>query len=303
MVFRSVPLGFSLLLVAACAPAPGATPPKSAAAPVSSAPPTAAPPAPPVKVTEATRLTTLPIEPRPELVEAFEREGVSGTIAIFDPATGKLGCSDVPRCRRAHLPASTFKIPNSIIGLETGVVSDPETPLPWNGTNYQNPDWNQDHTLRSAVRVSCVPCFQLIARNVGDQRMREWVTRLDYGNKDISGGLERFWLTGGLRITPVEELDFLRRLDLGKLPISERTRDIVLEVITLDVAEDYLLRGKTGSLGPPEGKELVGWFVGWVERGPRKLYFATELDGHLDGVDFLKARRRVTERVLQMLGA
>ena len=115
-------------------------------------------------------------------------------------------------------PATIDHIANAIIALETGVATDPETPLPWDGKQYARDDWNRDHTLRSAIQVSCVPCFQAIARNVGQPRMDDWLARLGYGNRDTSGGIDRFWLWGGLRISPIEQIDFLRRLEGGKLP-------------------------------------------------------------------------------------
>jgi beta-lactamase class D len=238
----------------------------------------------------------------PAAVSAFAAEGVSGAMALYDSRDGKLACSDLTRCERGYIPASTFKIANTIIGLETGVVSDADSVLPWDGKEYQNPDWNRDHTLRSAVQVSCFPCFQAIARKVGAAQMKDWVKRLDYGNRDIGGALDSFWLTGALRITPFQQIDFLRRLDGGKLPIQERTLDTVRDVITLDVGPDYVLRGKTGSAGPPEQTSEVGWFVGYVELGERRVFFATVLDGRSAGVDLNPVRRRVTERILRELG-
>lgn len=227
---------------------------------------------------------------------------MTGTIALFDTDSGRLTCSDAERCRKPHLPASTFKIPNTIIALENGIVTDAETVLPWDGKEYAVRDWNQDLTLRAAIRVSCVPCFQELARRIGEERMREWVARLDFGNRDTAGGIDRFWLTGALRITAVEELDFLSRLDQGKLPIQSFTRDAVIDMLTVDVGDDYVLRGKTGLLGPPDNPERIGWFVGWVEKGNRRVYFATLLDGHGAEIDLARARRRVTERVLARLG-
>jgi len=127
----------------------------------------------------------------PAAVAAFDAEHVSGAMALYDTRDGKLACSDPTRCDRGYIPASTFKIANTIIGLETGVVSDADSPLPWDGKQYDNPDWNRDHTLRSAVQVSCVPCFQSIARKVGEAQMKDWVSRLDYGNHDIGGKIDK----------------------------------------------------------------------------------------------------------------
>lgn len=292
-------LGLSAAACAGSAGPPAAPQAQAAPAPAAAdAPPIAQGPA---TLDDSTRLTTLSVSERPELGAELAAEGVEGVIALFDSAERHVVCSDAKRCTTPHLPASTFKIPNSIIAFETGVVSDTEMMLKWDGTQRSVPEWNQDMTLRRAIQVSCVPCYQWIARNIGESRMTEWLGRLEYGNQDISGGIDRFWLVGGLRMTPVEQLDFLRRLDLGRLPIQPATRDNVIELITLDVTDVYVLRGKTGAAMGPEDPENILWFVGWVERDARRVYFATALDRFPPNVD-LKVRRRITERVLTRLG-
>lgn len=237
-----------------------------------------------------------------ELVEEFEAERVTGTIALFDTQDGVLGCSDLRRCGEAVVPASTFKIAHSMVALETGVVDGPDTLLPWDGKRYSVDGWNQDLKFRDAFRLSCVPCYMAIARKVGQQREQEWAEKLDYGNHDTSGGVDKFWLWGGMRISPLQQIDFLRRFDGNQLPISERTADIVRDIMTLDVTESYVLRGKTGGTAPPEEPRELGWFVGWLELGSRRVFFATLLDGHAADVDLMGARRRLTERVLRARG-
>lgn len=268
------------------------TPPAIVNSPAASAPPVTA------QALPATSLTA----PLPVAVQAFEQEHLTGAMALFDTRDNKLACSDATRCDRGYLPASTFKIANTVIALETGVLSDAESPLPWDGKQYDNPDWNRDHTLRTAIQVSCLPCFRSIARKVGEAQMHDWVNRLDYGNRDVSGPSDLFWLAGALRVTPFQQIDFLRRLEGGKLPIQPRTLDIVRDVLTLDVTPEYVLRGKTGLSGPPEQPSEVGWFVGFVELGERRVFFATVVDGHGPDVDIKPLRRRVTERILRELG-
>jgi beta-lactamase class D len=268
------------------------------------APPAAAPrsPAPAAAETAAEKLPSGPRE-LAELNKELEAERVKGTIALFDTQDGVLGCSDVKRCQEAVVPASTFKIPHSMVALETGIVEGPDTLLPWDRKHYSNDNWNQDLKFRDAFRLSCVPCYMALARKIGEAQEQDWVNKLDYGNHDISGGVDKFWLGGGLRISPLQQIDFLRRFDGNKLPISERTADMVRDIMTLDVTEKYVLRGKTGSTAPPDEPRELGWFVGWLELGERRVFFATLLDWHAEGVDLMAARRRVTERVLSARGA
>jgi beta-lactamase class D len=246
----------------------------------------------------------MPAGPRewPDLGQELAAERVTGTIALFDSQDGVLGCSDLKRCQQEVLPASTFKIPNSMIALETGVVEGPDTIMAWDHQSYSNDDWNQDLKFRDAFRLSCVPCYRAIARKVGEAGEREWVNKLGYGNRDISGGVDKFWLSGALRISPLEQIDFLRRFDGNQLPISERTADLVRDIMTLDVTDKYVLRGKTGSTAPPDEPRELGWFVGWLELDERRVFFATLLDGHAAEVELGPARRRVTERVLRARG-
>jgi beta-lactamase class D len=286
----------SAFIVAGCASTP-ATPARAPSAPVitgtnveSSATPAAAP--------------SSVSGPRewPELGQAFEAERVTGTIALFDSQDGVLGCSDAKKCQEAVVPASTFKIPHSMIALEAGIVEGPDTILRWDHKQYSVDAWNQDLKFRDAFRLSCFPCYQAIARSVGETGEQEWVNKLGYGNRDISGGVDKFWLRGGLRISEIEQIDFLRRFDGDKLPISSRTADLVRDIMTLDVTETYVLRGKTGSASPPEEEREVGWFVGWLELGARRIFFATRIDSHQNGVEPAPARRAVTERVLKSKG-
>lgn len=285
----------TLSIIAACVPlacaAPAAAPASPPAASNARTPAPARPPA----------TSGGPAEER-ELARYFDEARVTGTVALLDSASSELVCSQLAKCRTGYLPASTFKIPNTIVALESGVALDPETPLPWDGKQYSVPAWNQDHTLRSALQVSCVPCFQALARAVGQQRMDDWLRRLNYGNVDTSGGIDRFWLTGGLRTSPLEQVDFLRRLERGELPIQERTREYVLDMMTLDVGPSHVLRGKTGLTMRPEAPHDAGWFVGWVERDARRIYFALLIDGAEAGVDVMALRRPLTERILRERG-
>lgn len=272
-------------------------------------PPLAAPTSPTAasaKLAQPLTSSAAPLAPGPkelpELAKEFDAERVTGTIALYDTLESVLSCSDLKKCREAVLPASTFKIPHSMIALETGVVESPDSILPWDHQTYSNEDWNQDLKFRDAFRLSCVPCYRNIARKVGPAGEQEWLNKLAYGNRDMSGSDDMFWLRGGLRISAVEQIDFLRRFDGNQLPISERTADWVRDIMTLDVTDRYVYRGKTGATSPPDQPRELGWFVGWLELGERRIFFATLLDGHAPEVDFRLARRQVTERVLRARG-
>ena len=148
---------------------------------------------------------------REGLARRFFDLGTEGTFAAYKVDDYLIIASDKVRSGEGKLPASTFKIPNSLIALETGVVQDPDKDVfKWDGVKRDIEAWNKDHTLRSAIAVSAVPVYQEIARRIGQERMQKYVDLFEYGNRDIGGGIDQFWLTGNLRIDPVAADRFRR---------------------------------------------------------------------------------------------
>ena len=141
--------------------------------------------------------------------------GYASTLVVLDLDSGAITRHNPELARRRFSPCSTFKIPNSLIGLETGVIPGPDFVLPWDGTHYEIAAWNRDHDLRSAIANSVVWYYRELARRVGLARMKEYVERFSYGNQDLSGGVDRFWLGSSLRISPEEQVAFLRRFETG----------------------------------------------------------------------------------------
>ncbi|MBS0657939.1 MAG: class D beta-lactamase [Verrucomicrobia bacterium] len=213
---------------------------------------------------------------RAGLVEEYKRDA-SVLVATLDVKSGELECSDDGRCARLLPPCSTFKIPNAVIGLETGVVTGLDWTLKYDpNRNPAQPDWPagwaQDHDLRSAMKRSAVWYFQEIARQVGEERYKSFLARFDYGNRDLSGGVDKFWLSSSLRLSAAQQLTFLRKFWRQELPgASPRSIDLTKEAILLEQGEGWAWRGKTGSGPIPGTQRWVGWHVGGVEtpRGTR----------------------------------
>ena len=213
---------------------------------------------------------------RPDWQRHFDAHGVQGTFVLFEPANDRSLVLDEPRARRGYLPASTFKVANALIGLEVGSIADEKEVFPWDGKPKLRAAWERDQTLASGMRESTVWMFQEVARRTGKRRMKEWLERLDYGNKDITGGIDLFWLQGGLRVSAVEQVDFLRRLSEGALPMTQRSQRLVRNVLVREKTRAHTLYGKTGTSGAV--KNPVQWWVGWIERkGRPTAYFAMNL--------------------------
>jgi beta-lactamase class D len=216
---------------------------------------------------------------RDDLARRFFDLGTVGTFVAYKVDDYLIIASDKVRSGEGRLPASTFKIPNSIIALETGVVEDPDKDVfKWDGVTRSIEAWNKDHTLRSAIAVSAVPVYQEIARRIGAERMQKYLDLMEYGNRDIGGGIDQFWLTGNLRIDPIQQIDFLDRLRRGVLPVSKRSQELTRDILPVTKVGDATIRAKSGLLGAEHGKPSLGWMVGWVEKGSSATVFAMNMD-------------------------
>ena len=239
-------------------------------------------------------------EVRESLAKRFTDLGTSGTFVAYMVDDYLVVASDTQRSGEAKIPASTFKIPNSLIALETGVVADPDKDVfAWDGVKRPIEAWNRDHTLRSAIAVSAVPVYQEIARRIGQERMQKYVDLFDYGNRDIGGGIDQFWLSGALRIDPVEQVDFVDRLRRRALPVSPRSQDLVADILPVTKAGDSVIRAKSGLAGRDQGS--IGWMVGWAEKGAAQTVFALNMD--CPEPRHVEARMPLTQACLAEIGA
>ena len=229
----------------------------------------------------------------------FDKENVQGSFILYDENKNTYHTFDSSSCRKRYTPASTFKILNSLIGLESGVISGKDHEIKWNGRKYSIEEWNRDHTLESAIKVSCVPYYQELARRVGKEKMQEYVSKAKFGNCDISGGIDRFWLSGGLRITPLEQVQFLKRFYNNEINFNQKNIITVKDIILLEVNDDYRLYGKTG-WSRQKGFN-IGWFVGFVESEGNVYYFATNIQKKKGGNKFSQSRMDITYGILQEL--
>lgn len=208
----------------------------------------------------------------------FQELGVQGSILIYDLNQDKTYEHNPSRNTKAFLPASTFKIPNSLIALETGVLPNELSILTWDGIKRDIPTWNRNLNMKEAFKVSAVWFYQVIARRVGYERMQKWVTQAGYGNQKIGSkkDIDKFWLEGEIRITPQEQIQFLRRLYKDDLPFSKRSLSIVKDIMIAEQTPDYTIRAKTGWAARVTPQ--IGWYVGYLERNNNPYFFAVNID-------------------------
>jgi beta-lactamase class D len=245
---------------------------------------------------------------RPDLQRHFTARGTVGTMVVKQsghPArTVVVGSA---RSRTRYLPSSTFKIPNSLIAIDTGVASGAQQSYPGPNPNYLVAGspflpavCEDDLTLRSAFASSCIPIYQHIARDVGLPAYRSALRAMRYGNRRIgSAPVDSFWLEGSLAISAREQDGFLERLRRGRLPVSGYAMSEVRSMMVVDGGAGFVLRAKTGyvfSTVPARG-----WWVGWVQRPGLVSTFALNLD--ITTPAHAAARVEIGTEILAALGA
>jgi len=206
----------------------------------------------------------------------------TAALVINNRTTGKTVSIDPVRSAQRLSPCSTFKIYNTLIGLELGLIRGADEPwYEWDGVVRFIDGWNQNLTLRQALRVSAVPAYQILARQIGETRMKEYIEKIGYGSQDISAGIDVFWLprqdTTSIKISADEQVALLNTLLDGNLPFSEKNIAILRDVMQAEKTDKGTLYGKTGSGAGEDGSWDLGWFVGFLESGGTTYVFACNI--------------------------
>ncbi len=211
-------------------------------------------------------------------------QGYDAALVIYNRTTGETVNVDPELSARRLSPCSTFKIYNTLIGLELGLIKGADEPwYKWDGVKRFIDGWNQDLTLREAFRVSAVPAYQILAREIGEARMQDYINKIGYGSEDISAGIDIFWLpipnTTSIKISADEQVALLNKLFDGKLPFSEDNIAVLRDIMLVEKTDKGALYGKTGSNMDSDGNWDLGWFVGFLESGDTIYVFACNITG------------------------
>lgn len=234
-----------------------------------------------------------------ELDPVFAQHDAAGTIVIERLSDRRQWTANPERAQQRFLPASTFKIPNTMILLSSGVIGDPDSDIiVWDGVE-RGGGWDQDQSLRTAFRRSAYWAYSALTRQAGDAHMARMVTLFGYGNEN-TGSAEHagtFWLEGPLTISAHEQIGFLSRLHARTLPVEPAHMETVIDLMELERGENWVLRGKTG-WGQPDGQPDIGWFVGWLETEADIWLFAVNID-MIDPDRHRELRRVLAEEALE----
>ena len=235
------------------------------------------------------------------LKKYFDANKVDGCFTMFDNTSGKVTVYNMALDTVRLTPASTFKIINSLIGLETGKVTDEKMVIKWDGIKRWNEDWNKDLSMEEAFKVSAVPYYQELARRIGKDTMQRWLDSLHYGNQTIGNRVDSFWLDNSLKISADEQLGLVKRLYFDQLPFQKRTQQIVRDVMTQEDNTMYKLSYKTG-WGFDEKNNNIGWIVGWVEENKHPYFFVTLVKSPDKNIDMRAVRLKITKDILTQFG-
>lgn len=208
------------------------------------------------------------------------------TCVFINCKSGEVITPDSLSISARYAPCSTFKIWNTLIGVECQIIrSAADSFYRWDSISRAIPAWNRNLILKEAFQVSCVPAFQQLARKIGTAQMKKWITLVDYGDKDISSGIDDFWLPRegkkSIKISPLEQAQLLRKLVNGELAFNQQSQNILKEIMAVDSTSNGIYYGKTGSGANLDStkEQSLGWFVGYVRSNGQCFSFACLIKG------------------------
>lgn len=237
----------------------------------------------------------------------FSNCGVTGSVTVFDLHKNIITTSDSTDFKIETLPASTFKIVNLLIALETGVIRNVDEVVKWPGqmdtAKYgYRPEIYHDMSVSDAFRESAAWVFVELAKKIGRTRYADYLGRCGYGNGDLSIEDPDFWNQGDFGVSPFHQVKLLRGLYSETLPFKVENMRTVKKVMTVEETEKYVMRGKTG--WTRHGGMNTGWWVGMVETNKGVFVFCTRLiqDRRFKRNDFGSCRKSITNSVLKDMG-
>ena len=240
------------------------------------------------------------------LKKHFDENGVYGTFGLFDNGQGKFTIYNLTRFSDSlYTPASTFKIVNSLIGLETGIVANDSTVIKWDNISHGRPECEKDMPMVDAFRISCPPWYQELARRIGSTSMQKFLDTLGYAAKKgrfvLTNNLDTFWLNNAATVTADEQLGLVKKLYFSQLPFQKRTQQLVCKMMLAESNSNYSLSYKTGWGTTPTGNQL-GWIIGWIEENQHPYFFVLQVESPNKEIAMRKIRLDILKNCLKQLG-
>lgn len=225
-------------------------------------------------------------------------QGYEGSFVLYDMAQDTWNIYDMDRAALRVSPDSTYKIYDALIGLEAGVITPENSTMEWNRELYPFQEWNTDQTLQSAMSASVNWYFQEIDKQLGTSAIDRYIREIRYGNENTKGGLSSYWMESSLKISPIEQVELLRKLYENNLGFGIQNVNAVKDSILLSSSEAGNLYGKTGT-GCIDGKDVNGWFVGYVEAPDNTWFFAANIAANDDASG--NSAAEITQHILSKI--
>ncbi len=216
-----------------------------------------------------------------DLSNAFN--SINGCAVLYSPSENKYSVYNKDMAEQEVSPYSTFKIISTLIGLHNNIIKDETSTMNYNGTQYQNTEWNGNLTLQKAFQTSCIWYFHQIIYSVGEEEVRKELSELKYGNCDVSEWkgssinpyeeLNGFWLGSSLKISPYEQVEVLSKIFEGESFYGSDSVELLKKIMLIQDSKERKIYGKTGS-----GLNGEAWFIGFAEKGQQRQYFAVYLN-------------------------
>lgn len=236
----------------------------------------------------------------------FDSCSVKGSVVIYDNANKTWIVTDTVGIFKETLPASTFKIINLLIALETKTISDENEIIKWVGSTDTvkygyRPEIYHDMTGKEAFEISAGWVFIELAKKIGKDNYQKYLTLCEYGNLDLSQSDDDFWNFGDFAISPINQVEFLKNLYEENLPFSHRNIEIVKRVMISEQTEEFSIRAKTG--WTRDNNINTGWWVGYLDTEEGVYFFATRLlqDRKQNRDDFGICRKEITKKLFREL--
>ncbi|WP_010283771.1 BlaR1 family beta-lactam sensor/signal transducer [Bacillus timonensis] len=201
--------------------------------------------------------------------------GYEGSFVLYDMKDGKYSIYNKDKSTLRVSPNSTYKIYSALIGLESDVITSNDSQMNWNGTKYPYESWNMDQNVSTAMRNSVTWYFQKLDQKIPKDTTQRFLEQMNYGNYDLSGGTD-YWLESSLKISPVEQVQLLSAFYTNQFGFKQKNIQTIKDSLTLEVDHGSKLSGKTGT-GNVNGKNINGWFIGYVETDDKTYFFATNI--------------------------
>jgi beta-lactamase class D len=234
----------------------------------------------------------------PFLEEYIKENKLNATVVVEELKSGQRIVFNSTRAKVQYLPASTFKIVNTLIALQEKIIKDEKEIIKWDGTDKGLAVWNKDQNLETAFPISCVWFFQELAKRVKDEKYHKYLKMMHYGNMKTGRAVDSFWLEGDLRISAIEQVEIVKKIYQNKHEFDKANYKILRQIMVVKKTNDYTIYAKTGWTTRVEPQ--IGWYVGYVETKNNVWFFACNLN--IDRPDMAKYREQIIDQALKELG-